>query len=64
MTGDHKDAAVTRAYESLLLLTPLQADNVEHKLFSDEVKLRAQRDYGYTFSADEVQYASDYIFKQ
>ena len=50
--GDYKDAAVTKAYESLLLLTPLQPDNVEHKLFSDEVKLRAQRDYGYTYGSE------------
>lgn len=50
--GDYKDAAVTKAYESLLLLTPLQPDNVEHKLFSDEVKHRAQRDYGYTYGSE------------
>ncbi|VDI01664.1 atrial natriuretic peptide receptor A [Mytilus galloprovincialis] len=54
LRGDYKDAAVTKAYESLLLLTPLQPDNIEHKIFSDEVKLRAQRDYGYTFGVDEV----------
>jgi len=52
LKGDYKDAAVTKAYESLLLLTPLQPDNVEHKLFSDEVKFRAQRDYGYTYGSE------------
>ncbi|XP_052233141.1 atrial natriuretic peptide receptor 1-like [Dreissena polymorpha] len=51
--GDAKDTAVTKAYESLLVLTLRQPDNDEYKTFAAEVKLRARRDYGYEFAVDE-----------
>lgn len=51
--GDEKDDAVTKAYESLLLLTLRQPDNPEYEAFAKQVKLRASRDYGYEFGADE-----------
>jgi hypothetical protein len=44
---------VTKAYESLLLLTLRQPDNPEYELFAEQVKLRAKRDYGYEFGAEE-----------
>lgn len=52
-TGDEKDIEVTRAYESLLLLTLRQPDNPEYEAFAEQVKVRAKRDYGYEFDADE-----------
>ncbi|WAR13368.1 ANPRA-like protein [Mya arenaria] len=52
--GDEKDAAVTRAYESLLLLTLRQPDNAEYKTFAEQVKIRAKRDYGYEFGPEEA----------
>lgn len=52
--GDEKDRAVTKAYESLLLLTLRQPDNLEYKEFAEEVKRRAERDYNYKFSHDET----------
>jgi hypothetical protein len=48
------DTAVTKAYQSLLLLTIRQPDNVEYLGFADDVKLRSRRDYGYQFGHDEV----------
>ncbi|XP_052233271.1 atrial natriuretic peptide receptor 1-like [Dreissena polymorpha] len=53
LRGDEKDTAVTKAYESLLLLTLRQPDNPEYTAFADEVKVRARRDYGYEFGSDE-----------
>lgn len=48
------DTAVTKAYQSLLLLTVRQPDNVEYLHFAEEVKNRSKRDYGYEFGKDEV----------
>lgn len=53
-TGDNMDTAVTKAYQSLLLLTVRQPDNVEYLHFAEEVKNRSKRDYGYEFGKDEV----------
>lgn len=53
-TGDYKDTAVTKAYQSLLLLTVRQPDNTEYLQFAEEVKVRSKRDYGYEFKNDEV----------
>ncbi|XP_060570066.1 atrial natriuretic peptide receptor 1-like [Ruditapes philippinarum] len=53
LRGDEKDHEVTKAYESLLLLTLRQPDNPEYELFAEQVKLRAKRDYGYEFGAGE-----------
>lgn len=52
--GDYKDTAVTKAYQSLLLLTVRQPDNTEYLQFAEEVKVRSKRDYGYEFKNDEV----------
>ncbi|XP_022336489.2 atrial natriuretic peptide receptor 1-like [Crassostrea virginica] len=52
--GDYMDTAVTKAYQSLLLLTVRQPDNVEYLHFAEEVKNRSKRDYGYEFGKDEV----------
>ncbi|XP_053402705.1 atrial natriuretic peptide receptor 1-like [Mercenaria mercenaria] len=54
LRGDEKDVEVTKAYESLLLLTLRQPDNPEYEAFAEEVKLRAKRDYGYEFGAEEA----------
>lgn len=53
-SDDTKDIAVTKAYESLLLLTLKQPDNLEFRVFAEEVKRRAKADYGYTFGATEA----------
>lgn len=53
-TGDYMDKAVTKAYQSLLLLTVRQPDNTEYLQFAEEVKVRSKRDYGYEFKNDEV----------
>lgn len=53
LIGDETDSAVTKAYESFLLLTLRQPNNPEYKAFAAEVKLRARRDYGYEFAVDE-----------
>lgn len=53
-TGDYMDKAVTKAYQSLLLLTVRQPDNLEYLQFAEEVKVRSKRDYGYEFKNDEV----------
>ena len=45
------DAAVTKAYQSLLLLTVRQPDNPEYLSFAEEVKERAKH-YDYTFDAN------------
>ncbi|KAL4224613.1 Nitrogen permease regulator 2 [Mactra antiquata] len=53
LRGDEKDFAVTKAYESLLLLTLRQPDNAEYEDFAEEVKTRAKNDYGYEFGPEE-----------
>jgi len=52
--GDGKDVGVAKAYESVLLLTIRQPNSAEFKVFASEVKVRANRDYGYDFQDEAV----------
>ncbi|XP_021348353.1 atrial natriuretic peptide receptor 1-like [Mizuhopecten yessoensis] len=54
--GDHMDAGVSKAYESVLILTLSQPNTTEYNAFADEVKMRALRDYDYDFGEQTVNY--------
>ncbi|XP_060079814.1 atrial natriuretic peptide receptor 1-like [Ylistrum balloti] len=54
--GDYMDEGVTKAYESVLILTLSQPNTTEYNAFADEVKMRALRDYNYDFGEQTVNY--------
>ncbi|KAK3597533.1 hypothetical protein CHS0354_018132 [Potamilus streckersoni] len=56
LRGDGKDAGVTKAYESVLILTLRQLDNPEYLIFADKVKRIAAQDFDYVFGEEEVNY--------
>ena len=51
--GDKKDVGVTKAYESVLILTLRQPDSEEYMDFAEEVKRRAKAMYNYEFGSEE-----------
>ncbi|KAL3859686.1 hypothetical protein ACJMK2_009893 [Sinanodonta woodiana] len=56
LRGDGKDAGVTKAYESVLILTLRHLDNPEYLIFAEEVKRIAAQDFNYVFGDEEVNY--------
>lgn len=50
---DTKDAGVTQAYESVLILTIRKLNDPHFKDFANEVKHRAYTNYNYTFGPTE-----------
>ena len=56
--GDSEDSTARKAYEALLRVSLLQPTSPRFQDFADDVRLRAQSDYNYTFSEGEE--VSDY----
>ncbi|XP_077994026.1 atrial natriuretic peptide receptor 1-like isoform X3 [Glandiceps talaboti] len=52
--NDERDQDAKKAYEALMTVTLLQPSSPEYMEFSDEVKLRAKRDYNFTYEDDVV----------
>nr|XP_029730687.1 atrial natriuretic peptide receptor 1-like isoform X2 [Aedes albopictus] len=51
--GDEDDQTARLAYEALLRVSLLQPTSPSYQYFADQVRLRAKRDYNYTFVEDE-----------
>ncbi|XP_052818153.1 atrial natriuretic peptide receptor 1-like [Mya arenaria] len=51
--SDYKDAGVTKAYETALILSLRKLDNTEYFTFADKVKARALADHGFVYPAGE-----------
>ncbi|XP_074660975.1 atrial natriuretic peptide receptor 1-like [Tubulanus polymorphus] len=54
--GDDRDQDAKRAFEALLRVALYEPNSEEFQNFSDEVKLRAERDYNYTFGDEKVNF--------
>ncbi|XP_044009185.1 atrial natriuretic peptide receptor 1 [Aphidius gifuensis] len=51
--NDHDDSAARKAYEALLRVSLLQPTSPRFQGFADNVRIRAQTDYNYSFSEGE-----------
>lgn len=51
--GDEDDQTARKAYEALLRVSLLQPTSPSYQIFADQVRIRAKRDYNYTFVEDE-----------
>ena len=59
--GDDNDDKAKSAFEALLRLRLYWPETEEFRVFSDDVKVRAQRDYGFLFNHEKVRWCDQLV---